>query len=430
MTTHHLLPADMRRLPPPWNDLTLERKLKLEDLAHTEANERAALDALGAALSGPPRSPAPRVWSDESWELFDRVRHEAGRRLSQAMPTVSRFTREGVADVLREWGRAAQPPVPNWWLEGQLDLIDRELADFTLSDWAHDVLRWLQQQPYDEAGVAAVAERCVEKGLEAHQAVSLLQALGPPHGEQALLRVVRDDRARESSRSQARGVLMRLRRPAYVARAQQPACGEHPLLPPAARELPYSWSAGFQWPAELPETEENIASARSILRSCAPPEPVPEPVPAPSWHSHEDEDDEPPAWFEVRQVMRDLMPYARLVTEERMSEAMRECALLGIPGVPQVPSGEEAARFVRRWVTWIGGWIAGEVFTWLGMYVDDESLVTPWAMELAEQYARYNVATEQAVAMLRWHGTVARSREALARLAADGTLPPEEQEQP
>jgi hypothetical protein len=424
VTAHHLLPADMRRLPPPWNDLTSERKPALEELAHTEATEQAALEALTAALSGSPASPVPRVWSDESWELFDRIRHEVGYRLAHVMPTADRFTREGIADVLREWAGTARPPVPTWWLDGQLDLIVGVLTDQALEGWAHDVLRWLQQKPYDEAGVAAAAERCVENGLASHDAVNLLHALGTPHGERALLRVVQDDSVSDNSRSQARDALMGLRRPGYDARAQQPVQGEHPLLPAAVRELPYSWGAGFQWPAELPESEENITRARAILQACAPPGPVPEPVPAPSWHSYEDEDEEPPVWLEVRQVMRELMPYARLVTEERMTEAMRECALLGIPGVPADPGGEDATRFVRRWVTWIGGWIAGEVFTWLGMCVDDETLVVPWAMELAEQYARFGVATEQAVSMLNWHGTVPRSREALARLAADGTLPP------
>ena len=422
MTAHHLLAADMRRLPSPWTDLTWERKSVLEELAPTEATERAALEALTAALSGPSASPVPRVWSDESWELFDRIRNEAGYRLAHVMPTADRFTREGIADVLREWAGTAQPPVPAWWLEDQLDLIVGVLTDQALAGWAHDVLRWLQRKPYDEAGVAAAAERCVESGLAAHDAVNLLHVLGAPHGEQALLRVVQDDSASESSRSQARDALLSLRRPGYDARAQRPAQGEHALLPPAVRELPYSWGAGFQWPVELPESEENITRARAILRACAPPEPVPEPVPAPSWRGHEDE--EPPAWLEVRQVMRELMPYARLVTEERMTEAMRECALLGIPGVPGDADSEEAARFVRRWVTWIGGWIAGEVFTWLGMYVDDDTLVTPWAMELAERYARFGFVTDQAVAMLRRHDTVPRSREALARLTADGTLSP------
>jgi hypothetical protein len=427
VTAHHLLPADMRRLPPPWNDLTRERKRKLEDLAHTEANERAALDALAAALSGPPHAPAPRAWSDESWELFDRIRHEVGYRLVQVMPTADRFTGEGIADVLGAWAGAAQPPVPAWWLEDQLDLIAGALADHALSDWAHDVLWRLRQETHDEAAVAAMAERCVENGLAAHEAVNLLRALGSPHGEQALLRLVRDGRVQEGSRSWARESLMLLRRPGYRACAQEPASGEHPLLPLAVRELPYSWDAGFQWPAELPETEENIARARAILEACAPAAPVPDPVPNPVWNG--DEDEEPPAWLEVRKVMWDLMPYARLVTRERMAEATHECALLGIPGVPQDPDSEEAARFVRRWVTWIGGWIAGEVFTWLGMYVDDESLVTPWAMELAEQYARNGVATEQAVSMLRWHATTTPSREALARIAADETLPSEAREQ-
>lgn len=243
MTAHHLLAADMRRLPSPWNDLTWERKSALEELAPTEATERAALEALTAALSGPSASPVPRVWSDESWELFDRIRNEAGYRLAHVMPTADRFTREGIADVLREWAGTAQPPVPAWWLEDQLDLIVGVLTDQALAGWAHDVLRWLQRKPYDEAGVAAAAERCVESGLAAHDAVNLLHVLGAPHGEQALLRVVQDDSASESSRSQARDALLSLRRPGYDARAQRPAQGEHALLPPAVRELPYSWGS-------------------------------------------------------------------------------------------------------------------------------------------------------------------------------------------
>ncbi|MET7482639.1 hypothetical protein [Streptomyces sp. NPDC005538] len=423
MTAQHLLPSAMRRLPPPWNDLTRGRRQKLHDLAHTETNERAALDALAAALVDPSPSPA-RVWSDESWELYDRIRQEAGHRLAQVMPTVDQFTRERVSAVLGEWAVTARPPVPTWWIENQLDLITGELTRGVLSGWTHDVLHWLQQQPYDEAGIAAAAERCVVNGLAAHDAVSLLRHLGTPHGERSLLRLVRDGRVSEDSRAWARDSLMLLRRPGYEARARQPAQAEHPLLPPAVRELPYSWGAGFQWPAELPETDENITRARAILQAGAPTEPVPDPVPDPDWTGAEDE--EPPAWLEVRQVMRELMPYARLVTQERMTEALEECALLGIPGVPHDPDSAEAARFVEVWVRWIGGWIAGEVFTWLGMCVDDETLVTPWAMELAERYARYGVAAERAVAMLRWHGTVPASREALARLAAEGVLPPEE----
>ncbi|MFJ5301654.1 hypothetical protein [Streptomyces sp. NPDC088350] len=425
MTAHHLLPAAMRRLPPPWNDLTPERGQRLHDLPHTEANERAALDALTAALSDPPPSLAPRAWSEESWEFYDRIRQEAGHRLAQVMPTAGQFTREGVSDVLGEWAATARPSVPAWWLENQLDLIADALTHSMLSAWTHDVLHWLQRHPHDEADIAAVAERCAVNGLAAHDAVSLLRHLGTPHGERALLGLVRDDRVGdESTRAWARDSLMLLRRPGYEARARQPAQGEHPLLPPAVRELPYSWAAGFQWPAELPETADNIARARAILQACAPTAPLPEAVPGPDPDRTGDEDDEQqPAWLEIRRVMREFMPYANLVTEERMTEATRECALLDIPGVPPDPNSEEAAHFARRWVTWISGWIAGEVFTWLGMYVDDDTLVTPWAMELAERYARFGFVPDQAVAMLRWHDTVPRSREALARLTADGTLP-------
>ncbi|MEV6545571.1 hypothetical protein [Streptomyces sp. NPDC051665] len=305
-----------------------------------------------------------------------------------------------------------------------LAALARASADSTLSDSAPDVLRWLRQRPYDEIGIAATAERCVVHGLAAHDAVSLLRDLGAPHGERSLLRLVRDDRVDEGSRAWARNCLTLLRRPAYETRARQPPQGEIPLLPPALRDIPYSWATGFQWPAQLPETADNIARARAILEACAPTAPEPDPVPAPSWHSYEDEDEEPPAWLEVRSVLRDFMPYAHLVTEERMTEATRECALLNIPGVPGNPDSEEAARFARRWVTWISGWIAGEVFTWLGMYVDDDTLVTPWAMELAERYARFGFVPDRAVSMLNWHDTVPSSREALARLAAEGRLPP------
>ncbi|MGW1027638.1 hypothetical protein ACWD4J_28730 [Streptomyces sp. NPDC002577] len=434
---HHLLPSAMRELNPPWNDLTRERRRKLEELPHTEANERAALDALAAALTAPPvvqGGPSAvqgvqgvrvvqGVWSDESWELFDRFREEAGHRIAQAMPTADRLTREGVTDVLRGWAEKADPPVPDWWLEEQSDQVASEWAGSALYGWAHDVLWWLQQEPGDAERIAAVAERCIENGLAAHYAVNLLDALGAPHGERALLRVVRDDGVSEAHRAWAREKLIELRRPGYDARGQEPAQGEEPLLPPAVQALPYEWGAGFQWPPELPETEENFARARAILEACAPAGPVPEPVPAPAWEG--DNDEERPAWLEVRSVMRHIMPYARHVTRERLTEAMRECALLGIPGVPQDPGSEEAERFIQQWTTWIAGWIAGEVFTWLGMYVDDEAPITPWAMELAERYARNGVAAGQAVSMLRWWDTVPQSREALARIAGDDSLPPE-----
>ncbi|MGD3112768.1 hypothetical protein [Streptomyces sp. YGL11-2] len=422
MTAHHLLPAGMRELPPPWNDMTWERKPKLEELPHTEANEEAALGALTTALSDLPPT-AQCAWSDESWEQFNRFLVEAAHRLEQVMPTTGLLTRENFTDALRGWAETAVPPVPDWWLEEQSDQIARTWTACVLSDWSHDVLRWLKQKPHGQKDIAAAAERCIRVGLSAQDAVTLLKALGAPHGEKALLRVVRDDEVNEADRAWARDWLIDLRRPGYDVRGQESAQGERPLLPPPVQELPYGWGFGFQWPSELPESEENIARARAILEACVPVGPVLEAVPAPAWDG--DEGEERPAWLDVRLVMSHLMPFARRVTRERMTEAMQECALLGIPGAPQDPEGEEAERFVRRWVAWIGGWIAGEVFTWLGMYVDDQARITPWAMELAEQYARNGVAAEQAVGMLRWHDTAPRSRKALARIAADDSLPSE-----
>ncbi|MGW1889690.1 hypothetical protein ACWCP6_05415 [Streptomyces sp. NPDC002004] len=423
MIAHHLLPAAMRELPPPWNDLTRERDRKLEELPRTEANERTALDGLTAALSASP-SAARGAWSEGERDVVDRVRGEVGHRLVQALPTTERFTREGVVEVLRAWAETADPPVPGRWFEEQLDEIAAEVASRAVSSWARDVLRWLGQEPRDRARIAEVAERCVEAGLATSEALNLLHDLGVPHGESALLRLVGAGVMDEFHHAWARDRLRSLRRPFYDRRAQSSARGEEPLLPAPVRELPDAWGSG--WSEDVPETEENIACARSVLEACLPAEPVPDPVPAPDWHGFDDEEE--PAWLEVRIVMRSLMPYARLVTRERMLEALRECALLGIPDVPQDPDSEDGERFVRRWVTWIGGWIAGEVFTWLGMYVDEGEPLVPWAMELAEQYARCGVAAEQAVLLLRWWNTVPRSREALARLAADATLPPEVRE--
>ncbi len=418
---HHLLPWAVRELPSPWNDLTPKRKRTLEELPHTAANEQAALDALAAALSEMrPASPGGR--SDESRELYDRFRAECAHRLAQAMPTADLLTREGIIDVLRAWAENAAGSLPDWWIEEQTDGILATWARSVLSLWVHDVLWWLKQEPQDQRSIAAVAERCVRADLSAQEAVNLLHALGAPHGEQALLRVVQDAGVSAHHRAWAREWLIAIRRRGYESRGREQAHGEEPLLPPAVRELPYAWASGFQWPSGLPETDENIARARAVLEACLPAEPVSEPAPAPSWEGGEDE--EPPAWLEVRSVMSRLMPYARQVTRERMTEALRECALLGIPGSPPDPEGELAQLFARRWVAWISSWIAGEVFTWLGMHVDCPVGITPWAMELAERYAHHGVAAGPAVAMLRWHDTVPRAREALCRIAADNALPP------
>ncbi|OIJ63765.1 hypothetical protein [Streptomyces mangrovisoli] len=427
MTAHPLLPPAMSALPAPWRDLTGERRRGLAELPDTEAVERTALDALDGALSGPLPGPGPAAWTDESWALYDRARQEIGRRLADAMPATGDLTREGVGAVLRDWAGSARPPVPQWWLDDQLDVICSAFAQTVLAGWVEDVLRRLGQRPHDAAAVASAAGRCVRHGLAPDAAAGLLRTLGVPYGEAELLALVTEGGVADGSRTAAREALLTLRRPARAARGRQPAHDEHPLLPPAVRELPYGWDRGFAWPVELPENEESVGRARAVLLACLPAEPVTEPVPDADTRVAQDE--EAPAWAEIRSVLRDLMPYARQVTEERMAEGLRECARLGVPGVPAEPDGAEGARFARRWAGWIGGWIAAETFTWLGLYVDDESLVTPWAMELAERYARLGCVAERAVTMLAWHGSVPASRAALERLAADPALPPAVREQ-
>jgi hypothetical protein len=430
---HPLLPAVLRELPWPWNDLSWRLgPWKLTALPHTPATEQAALDALTTVLSDLPPAAQGGDWSDESWELYDRFEEEASHRLEQLRRWYDLVTREGISEVLHGWAQAADPPVPGWWIGQQADQIAARWADSVLRNWVYEALRWLEQEPSDVERIAAVTERCIDNNLAGDDAVSLLHRLGAPHGEQALSRVVRNDRVYDHTRARAREWLIHLRRPGYDARGQQPAQGDdEPLLPPAVRDLPYGWGFGFQWPPELPETAENFAYARAILEACAPTGPVGEPVPVylisfgGVWGGYDLEEDERPAFLEVRSVMWNLMPSARQVTRERMTEGLRECALLAIPGVPQDPHSEEGQRFVQQWVTWISGWIADDVFRWLYLYVDDEDSVKPWAVELAERYLSNGMGGEHAMNLLRRYPNVPGSREALARFAADESLVPE-----
>lgn len=192
--------------------------------------------------------------------------------------------------------------------------------------------------------------------------------------------------------------------------------GKEPLLPEAVRDLPYSWDLGFAWPPETPESRENIAYARAVLEACLPPEPLTEPEPpAEVTLKFLGPDASWPEWTETRRVLREYMPYARCVTRERMAEAEAECARRGF----------DTTDFTDRWTVRISAWIAEQVLYWCGLMVDDTAAVTPWAMELAEQYARRGMAAEKAVWALRHTAEVPQSREALARLAADETLGPE-----
>lgn len=191
---------------------------------------------------------------------------------------------------------------------------------------------------------------------------------------------------------------------------------ESPLLPEAVRALPYSWDFGFVWPPETEENDENFAYARAVLEACLPAEPLAAPEPPPEVRlKYLDEDASWPEWTEIRQVLRSHMPYARCVTRERMAEAEVECARAGL----------DTTDFTERWTLRITAWIAEETLRWCALMVDDVEAITPWAMELAEQYIQRGMAAEQAVSVLRLTSKVPRSREALARLAMDEGLPPE-----
>ncbi|MFF1416834.1 hypothetical protein [Streptomyces sp. NPDC058280] len=192
--------------------------------------------------------------------------------------------------------------------------------------------------------------------------------------------------------------------------------GETSLLPEAVRALPYSWNYGFVWPPDTEQSDENLAYARAVLEACLPPAPLsaPEP-PADVKVKYLDEGDPEPEWPKIRQVLRSRMPYARCVTRERMAEAEAECARRGL----------DTTDFAGRWTVRISGWIAEETLRWCGLMVDDVEAITPWIMDLAEQYAERGMAAEQAVWALRTTSEVPRSREALARLAMDEGLPPE-----
>lgn len=227
---HHLLPAAMRELPWPWNDLhDAPRHQKLKKLPHTQANERAALDALTAALSDLP-SALQDIQHDDSWEeLFDRFQDKAWYQLRLAGRRYHLLTREAVTEVLRKWAEWADPPAPDWWLKGQSDQIARAWADIVFSNWAGDLLWWLRQEPRDAERLAEVAERCIKNNLAVSDALSLLHRVGARHGEQPLLRAASDDGMSEDHRTWARELLIMLRRPGYDVPGQEPTQSEDSL---------------------------------------------------------------------------------------------------------------------------------------------------------------------------------------------------------
>ncbi|MFJ5222473.1 hypothetical protein [Streptomyces sp. NPDC088400] len=195
--------------------------------------------------------------------------------------------------------------------------------------------------------------------------------------------------------------------------------GGAPLLPEAVRAVPYSWATGFRWPPETAESAGNLALARAVLEACLPAGPLAAPEPPPEARAKDLGEAEPlPDWVEARSVLRALMPYARDVTRERMAEAEARCARAGL----------DTTDFTARWTRRIRAWIAEEVLRWCGLMVDDTRALAPWAIDLAERYARRGMAAEQAVWLLRLTPEVPGSREALARLAHDEGLPAEVRE--
>ncbi|MFJ1747906.1 hypothetical protein ACIOJD_16870 [Streptomyces sp. NPDC088116] len=190
--------------------------------------------------------------------------------------------------------------------------------------------------------------------------------------------------------------------------------GEAPLLPGAVRAVPYSWATGFGWPPNTAESPENLALARAVLEACLPEGPLAAPEPPPEVRAKDlCEGEALPDWVEARCVLRALMPYARDVTRERMAEAEARCARTGL----------DTTDFTARWTRRIRAWIAQEVMRWCGLMVDDTTALAPWAIDLAERYARRGMAAEQAVWLLRLTPEVPGSHEALARLAHDEELP-------
>ncbi|HEY9372479.1 hypothetical protein [Streptomyces sp.] len=350
---------------------------------------RSDLDVVAAALAAVP--PVGYGWTDEMQDLFERFLREADLALPQEYR--QKFEQQ------RERQRLSSSTHEVWWS------LKKRLEDGDLGS-------------AEQAEAAELAERCVRAQFVAHDAVSLLHTLGRPVGEEVLLRLVRDPSVDEYDRAWAREWLIRMRRPDYDARARESIEGEEPLLPAVVRDLPVSGPRGWEW-YRAPETPDNIDRARRVLEALLPAERLTRPEPPPEWEGDEDdEEDERPEWIDVRIVQRDMMPYPRLVTRERMTELQRECELLGLD--------VSAEGFVDQWGTRIGIWIAAGAFHhlgFLGYRRPDE--VTPWAMDLAQRYVECDAAADEALYMLSYMNEHPYSREVLARLAADTSLRPE-----
>ncbi|MFG2331850.1 hypothetical protein ACGFMM_19735 [Streptomyces sp. NPDC048604] len=188
-----------------------------------------------------------------------------------------------------------------------------------------------------------------------------------------------------------------------------------PLLPEALRAYPYAWWDGRAWPVETEESEENLAYARAVLEACLPPEPLAEPLPPEEIRLKDLPEADWPEWVVRRDVLLERMPSARDVTVERMAEAEAEWAR----------QGRDTTDFAARSVRLMTSWIAEATLHWCGLYVDDEAAMTPWLMDLAEQFVLRGMAAEQAAWALKTTWRVPASVAALGRLATVDGLPDE-----
>ncbi|MEU0248921.1 hypothetical protein ABZ192_32275 [Streptomyces sp. NPDC006235] len=424
----YLLPAAMRELPPPWHDLTYRRSQALEALAPTEERREQARHVLRACL--PDRRQSVHDWDEELRDFYDdRDDHtldEADAWLTRIMPTTSQVTRERVVQVVGAWADMGIPTVPEPPTEQWVDRVAAEWAASVRQALAYDAFAFIERATTAELlndgeseDAALLAAAFVRVGMAVEAAVRLLVSLGRPRGEQALMELVRDDQVRDF-RPYVRSRLLGLRRSVYEDRAREVTRDEEPLLPEGLQSLPHSWQNDFDWGATAPDSH-SLAQARSALEACLTVERAPDDAQMCS--------DAPADCSAIAEVVRALMPYPRLVTRERMDEAWRECQSLGFEF-----QDIDAACFATVWCKKIADRVTAAVFRWLadlpqgGRAAGDKepavlSATALWGAELAERCARRGSAVEEAIWFLHCMDDVPDSREALARLAFDPSLP-------
>ncbi|MFJ4815904.1 hypothetical protein [Streptomyces sp. NPDC088801] len=424
----YLLPAAMRELPPPWHDLTYRRSQALEALAPTEERREQARQVLRACL--PDRRQSVHDWDEELRDFYDdRDDHtldEADAWLTRTMPTTDQVTRERVVQVVGAWADMGIPTVPEPPTEQWVDEVAAEWAASVRQSLAYDAFAFIERATIagllndaEAEDAALLAAAFVRVGVAVEAAVRVLVSLGRPRGEQALMELVHDDEVRDF-RPYVRSRLLGLRRWVYDVRAQEVTRDEEPLLPEGLRGLPHSWQNDFGWGATAPDSH-SLAQARSALEACLTVERVPDDAQMCGGA--------PADCSAIAEVVRALMPYPRLVTRERMNDAWRECQALGFEF-----RGIDADCFAKVWCKRIADRVTAAVFRWLadlpqgGGAADDKepaalSATTLWAADLAERCARCGSAVQEAVWFLHRTDDAPVSREALARLAFDPSLP-------